>query len=133
MIAKGKPKKKFKNRRERSKYPALDPKLNLKIRFEELDYDYVNKLTDKDKAWLNTFTEEYINANLNHKGKKLHKTKKDKKICYDKNNSRNRDILSRAKVMQALSYTEELKEEKHPIDNEIENRLLSKLDGDNND
>lgn len=122
-------KSKPRNRRERSKYPALDPALNLKIRNEEIDYDYVDKLSEKDKSWLNSFTEEYINANLKHKGKKLHKSKKDRKICYDKNNHRNSDILSRGKVRDGINYFEDMRNGNDLSSNENEeDNVISKID-----
>lgn len=88
------------SKRSKEKYPALKPHLNLKTRYELIDFDYVEELSDKDKEWLNKFAEEYINANLDRKNlkKNLHRTKKLKKDCDDRNNSRNRDILTRAKA-----------------------------------
>lgn len=99
-----------KGRRSRTKFPALKPELNLRSRYELIDYDYVDKLSDKDKEWLNTFSEEYINANFNHGKKILHKTQPLKKNCYDRNNARNRDILTRAKAAGDVLYLEEIKE-----------------------
>lgn len=52
------------NRRSQSKYPALDPKLNLKTRADLLDYDYIDQLSEKDKQWLNDFSNEYVNADF---------------------------------------------------------------------
>lgn len=57
--------KKKKTRRSEAKYPALNPHLNLKTRFEQLDYDYVDTLSEKDKQWLNDFSSEYIHAEFN--------------------------------------------------------------------
>ncbi len=87
----------------------------MRSRFEEIDYDYVDQLSDKDKEWLNTFTEEYTNANFNHGKKVLHKTKALKKNCYDRNNARNRDILTRSKAAGDTVYLEELKEKEQKI------------------
>lgn len=93
------------NVRNRSKYPALDPSLNLKSRTEEIqDIDYIDKLNEKEKIWLNGFLEEWIGANLQHKGKKFHKTRKDRKLVYDKNNARNRDAFVTTKIMGKLEY-----------------------------
>jgi hypothetical protein len=63
-----------------------------------IDYDYVDQLSDKEKDWLNRFTEEYTNASFGHKGAKIHKKKKDELEAYKRNNYRNADILTRAKA-----------------------------------
>jgi hypothetical protein len=106
---KKKTKKKFStqkknNKRNLTKYPALDPKVNLKSRTELLDYDYLNKLDEKELEWLNKFTEEYVHANLNTKEpkKNLHRTKKMRIDCYNRNNSRNRDVLTKGKISNKL-------------------------------
>lgn len=96
-----------KNRRSKVKYPALDPTYNLKTRVPLIDYDYLDKLSDKEKEWLNSFTEEYTNANFNHKGKKIQKRKKHTKDAYDRNNARNRDILTREIAQGAYIALEE--------------------------
>lgn len=83
-----------------------------------IDYDYTSKLSDKDKAWLNKFTEEYVNANLDYKNLKnnLHNTQELKKDCTDRNNARNRCILTRAKAsgnyIDIEDYKKESKNEK---------------------
>lgn len=99
---------KAKNKRSRNKYPALDPKYNLKSRSDLYDFDYLDKLSDKEKEWLNTFSEEFNNANFNHGKKILHKSKLLKKDCYGMNNRRNRDILTMQKAKGAILYIEEL-------------------------
>jgi hypothetical protein len=100
-------------KRKKTKYPNLDPSLNLKTRWEEV-YDvaqYANKLSDKDKKWLNKFMGEYVNANLDVKNleKNLHNTQELKKSCQDRNNARNRDIYTRAKASGNLDGMEEVK------------------------
>lgn len=99
---------KKRSRRSQTKYPALQPEFNLKTRYELIDFDYLKKLTDDEKEWLNNFMEEYANASFNHKGKKIHKEKKHKKDSYDRNNARNRDILTRLKASGQIEYLEEL-------------------------
>jgi len=125
-----KPPKKV-NRRSKAKYPALDPTLNLRTRYEEIEQNqYINgvknddgelvirALTEAEKDWLNRFNEETVNANFKHKGKKIDATKASKKRSYDKNNARNRCIYTKAKASGTLSYIEDLK---------ISNKELSSL------
>lgn len=89
--------KKPASRRSKVKYPALRTEYNLKTRAEHIDFDYINKLNDKEKEWLNLFVEEYVNASFKPKGKgkRLHKTDALRRDCYNRNNYRNRDIMSR--------------------------------------
>lgn len=88
--------KRKKTRRSSQKYPALDPAYNLKRRSELIDQDYISKLSEKEKEWLNKFNEEWVNDTLDRKNPKnnLHRTKKLRKDCDDRNNSRNRDVLT---------------------------------------
>jgi hypothetical protein len=92
-----------KNNRNSRKYPGLTKKTSLKIREELLDQDYIDKLSEEDKKWLNQFNEEWIHGRV-YKSKdgcykpKFHKTKRDKKRENDANNSRNRDAFGRAKI-----------------------------------
>jgi len=104
--------KKKKNRRNNTKYPALNPALNLKTRTELIDYDYIDQLSEKDKAWLNQFTEEYVVDKLDRKNlkKNLHNTKALKKDCDDRNNARNRDLLTTVKASGKLKDSETIKE-----------------------
>jgi hypothetical protein len=81
---------KKRTRRSGSKYPALDPQLNLKTRFEQLDTDYLNKLPknwtdpktgktwtdDQLKQYLNDFTNEFIHADFTTNKKRIHKKKR---------------------------------------------------------
>jgi hypothetical protein len=117
------------NKRSRVKYPALDVQYNLKIRKEQIDFDYIDKLSEEEKLWLNNFMEEYNGANFKHKGKKLHRTKAKKKDCFDKNNSRNRDIYSIAKASETLNELTPLldKKQRTSVDDE-ENRIIDKID-----
>jgi hypothetical protein len=95
------PKKSLKGQkipRNKEKFPALNVRRMVSNRREYVDYDYIEGLDDKAKDFLNRFTEEYYIANFNHKGKSVDKTKKAKKDSYDRNNQRNRDLYSKAKV-----------------------------------
>ena len=91
---------KRKNKRNRKKYPAIDPSVNLKTRYEEIMdvASYFHTLPEDAKEYLHSFVEEYINARFNHPGKKIYRRQEDKRKIYSRNNARNRDILTRAKA-----------------------------------
>lgn len=95
-------KTKPKTKRSEEKYPALKPELNLKTRYDLIDYDYIDQLSEKEKDWLNRFTEEYTNAKYDHEGPRIQKRKKDRLESYGRNNSRNRDILTKSKASGKL-------------------------------
>lgn len=108
--------------RHKEKFPALNVKRMVSNRREYVDYDYVAGLDDKAKDFLNRFTEEYYIANFNHKGKGVDKTKKAKKDSYDRNNQRNRDLYSKAKVTGLMDNAPTKEYLQSKIDNEyIEN------------
>ena len=113
-----KPKKKI-TKRNSLRFPALEKKVNLKTRTDLLqDFDYIDKLNDKEKMFLNNFLEEEIITNFNHKGKKFNTSKKSKRRCYNNNNARNRCIMTREKAMTTLNYLPDLI---NPVDNRIMN------------
>lgn len=93
-----------------------------------MDQDYLNKLSPKEKDWLNKFNREYVNGSLDSSNpkKNLHRTKKLIKDCYDRNNSRNRDILTREKASNHLIDYESLVEQPGKMDEE--DHLIQKLD-----
>lgn len=103
-----------------------------------MDYDYINKLTTKEKKFLNKFTEEYINASLStdKKWRNLHRTKEAIRDCFNRNNARNRDILTRQKAMGKHIYLEDIlefgKDDQESIDNRIDMELLGIIDSSGN-
>jgi hypothetical protein len=121
---------KKKTKRSRIKYSALDPTVNLKTRYELIaDYDYLDKLSEQEKAWLNKFTKEYVNADLDSKkaSRNLHRTKELKKDCYDRNNARNRCIWTKCKASGNFVSIDEVP--KKVIENEnYEEVLVQKID-----
>src|ERR1035437_5610307 len=92
-------KKKAKTRRLQTKYPNLKPGYNLKSRQELLDFDYLDQLNEK---------EDKKRPGKRRKFKNLHKTPEQVKSCYDANNSRNRDVLTRAKAMGKAVYIDDI-------------------------
>lgn len=99
--------KKRKTKRSAEKYPALRQDLNLKTRFDLVDYDYLDKLNDKELEWLNKFTEEYTHTDFRHT-KPIMKTKKERREAYARNNARNRCVFTRAKASGNLMYFSEI-------------------------
>lgn len=91
-----KTKEKVKKKRDFEKYPALNPRLNAKTRFEVLDMDYLRKLEDSDLAYLNQFMAEYVSGAFkktedgDYSPDNLHKTQEERRECYNRNNVRNR-------------------------------------------
>lgn len=103
--------------------------MNLKNRFEEIEdiASYKDQLNEEELNWLNRFSEEYITANLKHKGRKLHKKEHHKKAVYKKNNARNKCILSRSKANGSIKYFDDLKRDERLIDS-FEDIIIEKID-----
>lgn len=183
---------KKRTKRSQSKYPALDPQLNLKTRYDNLDYDYLDQLNTKDLEWLNNFTNEYTNVVFDKTKKRVMKRKKTesdknvhlrelnkkmttiveniqelinktninyssktrlkkiitkmkttfrkqikkelvyiddvfKKDAYDRNNSRNRCVLTRARAQGKTIGFDELPESYSDNEN-VEDQMIERLD-----
>jgi len=114
------------SKRTRTKYPGLHKNLSLPIRADLIDQDYIDKLTDKEKQWLNNFNEEWVNCNIRKDKARFHKSKKDRKIINDMNNARNRDVFSRHQARGTLKSESEILHEKPNY--EVENNLIEKID-----
>lgn len=95
------------------------PQYNLKTRFEEIEdlASYKDQLNDEEKAWLNAYANEEICANFNHRGPKLNDQSDPvvRSRIYNRNNERNRCIMTREKSQGALNYLEEM-----DVDKEVE-------------
>lgn len=106
------------NKRSSFLYPAIEPSVNLKTRKEAIEdvKSYFHKLTPEEKKWMNAFMEEENNANFNHSGPKLNKTKEEKKKIYNRNNARNRCIFTREKAQDKLNYVERAEDLEKKID-----------------
>jgi hypothetical protein len=89
-------KKKPRKKRELDKYPALNPRLNAKTRFEVLDMDYLHKLDDAQLQYLNQFMAEYVSGAFKkdstgeYSSENMNKTVEERRECYTRNNVRNR-------------------------------------------
>ena len=125
------PKRKKPTRRSKQLYPDIDPRFNLKTRTDLIDQDYLHKISHKELEWLNKFNKEEVNASFDTKNPKrnLNKSKKARKRCYDNNNARNRDILTKAKASNMLIDYDSL------VDNASsdthEDDILNKIDAHN--
>lgn len=130
-VRKKSPGKVKKIRRSDFKYPYLEPSVSLLKRSEETEdlASYANQLNDEEKAWLNQFAKEYINADT--KDAKFHKTAQERKICNDKNNARNRcwyteeaaanrlNLIGSDSEMEQIIYGDQEVEEDFVIEEEV--------------
>lgn len=116
--------------RKNAKYPALDKTYNLRIRKDLFDQDYIEKLNEKEKDFLNRFNAEWINSDLRHKGKKFHKTKKERSLIYGMNNARNRDSYALTNSVGLLKDASYMPEQTISNPEEIENAIIAIIDGD---
>lgn len=62
---------------------------------ELADFDYWSKLSDEDKEWLAKFQREYYRNQFNLRND-LHRTKKDKRAAYARDDARRRDLWNNA-------------------------------------
>lgn len=120
-------------RRSSKKYPYLNRNENLLIRQSYMDMDYIDKLNDKEKAFMNQFLKEELNANIGSKEKptgKFNKTQKDRKRVFRNNNARNRCLYGRKSITTELDHIGD-----NPIPlyddsptQDYENRLIDAID-----
>ena len=94
--------KKKLRKRDLDKYPALNPKLNARTRFELLDMDYLRDLNDAELKYLNHFMAEYVsgafkkNADGTYDEDTFYPEQADKQERWRNNNIRNRCQLTLA-------------------------------------
>lgn len=136
-------KKEKKKKRDLEKYPALNPKLNARTRFDVLDMDYLKKLDEEDLKFLNQFMAEYVsgafkkNEDGNYSDENFHKTLEERRECYNRNNTRNRCglTISNAKgttlrTEDISSYIDLLTEVESQINNILSDTVIDEYDGD---
>lgn len=118
-------------RRSQQEFPALDKRYNLRIRQEDIDFDYLKKLSKEELSWLNRFMEEYNNASFKHDV--IDDTLETRRRAYRRNNYRNRDIYSRGKAMGIVdsldsTHLEQVVEKRQRSDFTEEEIWIRKLD-----
>lgn len=120
--------------RSKEKFAALNFKRQVKTRLPQLETDYLDKLNDTEKAWLNSFLEETVITNFQHKGKKHYKSKKAKREFYNSNNARNRCMLTKSNAMGTTVNTKNASALSALIDgtdntsvNDTENAMLAAI------
>lgn len=86
--------------------------MNPRTRWEELaDFDYLNKLNDEEKAFLNKFMDEWVNASFDkNKKKNLIKDKKTKKDIHHRNYARREDAYTLSKINGKVVDLEDIQE-----------------------
>lgn len=110
----------------KTKYPALQRKSNPKSRRDLIDMDYLDQLSEKELIWFNKFMNEYNGAKLDYKNlkKNLHRTKKLKKDCTDKNNARNRCLYNKG----IKFYINHYNAEDERVSDNLEDALIEYID-----
>ena len=133
-----------KNKRASKKFPALDPRVNSRTKQQYIDYDYLDKLTQDEKEWLNRFSGEYYSGDFKKESGSVRgdgKYLKDcihptdaatRKECYDRNNHNNMDYFSVAKAKGEMLYPtdmiEAVDETTYAEINEFERLMESAID-----
>ena len=64
---------------------------------------------------------------MKHKGKKFHTTKRLSKDCYDRNNSRNRCMYTRAKAQGKVIDHEPIRTQYEEV-SDVENNMIDRID-----
>lgn len=143
---------KKKPRRSKIKYPALERRMNTRIRQEYTDLDYVDKLDDTEKKhelpdgtkvtekeWMNYFMKEWNNGSIAKdsikdktgeaaKKNKFHRTPQEAKQCTDRNNSRNNDVYGVAKARNRINDTDIVDFESRAKYHNTEDDIIELLD-----
>ena len=92
-----------------------------------MDIDYIDQLSDEEKAWLNKFMNETLNASFNNDKNDLIKDQSQKRKIYNENNARNRCIYTVAKATNRLLDIEEavdmMTEEEYDMESELNEKI----------
>lgn len=103
------------SKRNKTRFPGLDPSVNGKKRQEVMDQDYIDKLSNEEKEWLSDFNEFWLSGTTKKgKVKKFGNIEK-RREAFHRNNARNRCQLSTAKATGFAVSIEDTKEEVQAI------------------
>jgi len=117
--------------RRKVKNAALNSNYTTKVRREFLDFDYIDKLSEKEKEFLNKFVEEEQNASFSKTKKNFNKTKEAQRKIYTNNNKRNNDVFGVTKATGRLLLTGETTpyiEGNREVANDYEDALIDFID-----
>ena len=86
-----------------SKVYGLKKYTHKKFVREFVDIDYISKLSELDKLWLNQFLDEYYDlATYKYKGQEMHNTPALRKALGDADNARRRDVFAVKGVLRTI-------------------------------
>lgn len=96
-----------------------------------VDQDYTHKLSKSDLKFLEKFNEEYIGASFSkengeYSSKNLHKTQELRRDSYNRNNRRNRCILTKAETDSTVVDIQEISYDKN-IDTSLMTQYFEKI------
>lgn len=106
--------------------------MSKQLRKWEQDYDYKQKLSKEEKAWLKQFNGEYyLNQGLKS-ASPIHTTEEQRKDCYNRHNSAYRDVLNMAVCGSRIDSIDALNAEGETLnqisDNHCQDALINLLD-----
>lgn len=98
-----------------------------RVRQELIDYDYLDQLSKEEKAWLNKFTDEYVNASFKRDGTDIQDYETYGKDSNDRNNARNRCLYTSLKN-KANKHNNKRLVNYEEVGTEIENQASREID-----
>ena len=85
---------------------GLKPTTHRKHVRDYIDQDYIGLLSEEDKAWLNSFNNEYYKSFFPKNEEHLHNTTELKRAVYSAKNARNRDLYA-IKMCSGMIYSDQ--------------------------
>lgn len=98
---------------------GLHPRSFSRVVRDQVDQDYVDKLSDEDKEWLAKFNQAFYDGNFKGEGKEDWTTDQ-RRAAYRANNARKRDVYGRARGLGALAYSDTLDRESQSDEPDLE-------------